>query len=42
MLEKKGKSEQPGESGNEKESQATRPTDYSSMGGIFLFDDGSD
>lgn len=41
MIERAGKSAQPGDRGEEKESQATRPTEYSSLGGVVPFDDNS-
>ncbi len=40
-LEREGESLQPGERGESRESQATRPTDYSSLGGVVPFDDNS-
>jgi flagellar motor protein MotB len=40
-MERLGESTQPGDRGEGKESQATRPTDYSNLGGVVPFDDNS-
>ncbi len=40
-LERLGESTQPGDRGEGRESQATRPTDYSNLGGVVPFDDNS-
>ncbi len=40
-VERLGEANQPGDQGDARESQSTRPTDYSNLGGVVPFDDNS-